>query len=127
MKTPGHAITALALVAALTACDSVDLTIDVRPASDGGLEIVNANDQTWTDARLVVETVETDNSTAPCAEKTIANWAPGEPILVPRCGNKTRFTLTTGGKTSRFSYSNGQLFRLFGRKEVPVAGSTSTP
>ena len=53
--------------------------------------------------------------------KHVGSWKPGETISVPACGTKIRFTLTTGGETARFSYANGQLFRVFGRKEVPVA------
>ena len=69
----------------------------------------------------LVETVESDNSTTPCAERTIVSWRPGETISVPSCGNKIRLDADHRGKTARFSYANGQLFRLFGRKEVPVA------
>jgi hypothetical protein len=42
-------------------------------------------------------------------------------VSVPACGDKIRLTLTTGGETARFAYANGQLYRRFGRKEVPVA------
>jgi len=126
MMTPKQLLCGLAFVLTAVGCDSMDLTIEVAPGAEGGFEVANANDTAWTDARLVVETVESDNSTAPCAERTVGSWEPGAAISVPQCGNKTRFTLTTGGEIARFSYSNGQLFRLFGRKEVPVAPKTST-
>jgi hypothetical protein len=41
-------------------------------------------------------------------------------IRVKACAEKVRFTLTTGAETARFSYSNGQLYRRLGRKEVPI-------
>ena len=109
------------LAGAAVGCDSVDLTIDVSPGSADSLFVSNANDSGWTDARLVVETVESDNSTAPCVERTMATWRPEETITIPACGNKIRLTLTVGSETARFAYANGQLFRRFGRKEVPVA------
>ena len=109
------------LAGAAAGCDSVDLTIDVAPGSADSLIVSNANDSGWTDARLVVETVESDNSTAPCVERTMATWAPRETVTIPACGNKIRLTLTVGSETARFAYANGQLFRRFGRKEVPVA------
>jgi len=109
------------LAGAATGCDSVDLTIDVVPGSAESLIVSNANDSEWTNARLVVETVESDNSTAPCVERTMATWEPLETVTIPACGNKIRLTLTVGSETARFAYANGQLFRRFGRKEVPVA------
>jgi len=113
----------LLLAASAAGCDSVDLTIGVSPGTGGRLLVANANDIEWIDARLVVETVESDNSTAPCFDRMVASWPPGKTIDIPECGNKIRLTLTTGGETARFAYANGQLFRRFGRKEVPVAGS----
>lgn len=109
------------IAAALVGCDSVALTIDVRPGPDGSLLVGNAGDSAWTDARLVVEEVETDNSTRTCFDTTVSSWAPGETVTVPACGAKIRLTVTTGGETARFAYANGELFRRFGRKEVPVA------
>jgi len=110
------------MVAAL-GCDSVELTIGVSPGASSMLEVTNANDTHWIDARLLVEAVESDNSTTLCAERAIGIWQPGDTVSVPSCGDKIRLTLTTGGETSRFSYANGQLFRVFGRKEVPVPNS----
>lgn len=121
VKRPCQILVGLLLAIAAAGCDSVDLTIGVSPGPTGALEVTNANETPWTDARLLVEAVESDNSTTICAEQKIDAWQPGEKISVPFCGGKIRFTLTTGGKTSRFSYANGQLFRVFGRKEVPVA------
>lgn len=109
------------MAAATLACDSVELTVGVLPGASGTLDVTNANDTPWADAKLLVEAVETDNSRTPCAEKSVSTWSPGEVVSVPSCGDKIRFTITTGGETARFSYANGQLFRLFGRKEVPVA------
>lgn len=109
------------LAGAAVGCDSVDLTIGVAPGSADSLLVSNANDSEWTDARLVVETVESDNSTTPCVERTVATWRPKETVTIPACGNKIRLTLTVGAETARFAYANGQLFRRFGRKEVPVA------
>lgn len=121
MKRPGQILAGLLLICAAMGCDSMELTIGVEPGAPGRLEVSNVNHTEWTNARLVVEAVESDNSTTRCAEQTIGAWGPGDSISVPMCGNKIRFTLTTGGETSRFSYANGQLFRVFGRKEVPVA------
>lgn len=121
MKNPSRIVGGLLLACAMTSCDSMELTIGVEPGAPGTLEVFNVNDTEWIDARLVVDAVESDNSTKRCAEKTIGSWAPGDSVSVPICGNKLRFTLTTDGETSRFSYVNGQLFRVFGRKEVPVA------
>lgn len=109
------------MAAAALACDSVELTIGVSPGASGTLEVTNANTAPWADARLLVESVESDNSRALCAERSMATWHPGEAVSVPICGDKIRFTIITGGETARFSYANDQLFRLFGRKEVPVA------
>lgn len=102
-------------------CDSVELEISVAENPDGTLEVGNANDAEWTDARLVVESVESDNSTTTCAERTVGAWRPGDTVTVPACGAKVRLTLTTGDGTARFAFANGQLYRRFGRKEVPVA------
>ena len=123
MKTWSQIPCGLLLMLAALGCDSVDLTIGVVAGAPGTLEVANANDTEWIDARLVVEVVESDNSTTPCAERTIGSWRPGDTVSVPECGNKIRLTLITGGKTARFSYANGQLNRYFGRKEVPVPGS----
>jgi hypothetical protein len=127
MKTVNHILCGLLLVVAMTACDSVDLTIGVAPGAPGTLEVVNANDAAWNDAHLLVEAVESDHSTTTCIERNIGSWRPQESIIVPACGEKIRFTLTTGSGTARFSYANGELFRVFGRKEVPVAPSTAAP
>lgn len=121
MHHPMRLLCLVLLVGAAAGCDSVDLTVDVAPGPAGSLLVSNANDSEWTDARLVVETVESDNSTAPCAERTVAAWKPREEVTIPDCGNKIRLTLTVGSETARFAYANGQLFRRFGRKEVPVA------
>ncbi len=121
MKNPSRIFVGLLLTCAVMGCDSMELTIGVEAGAPGTLEVFNVNDTEWIDARLVVDAVESDNSTRRCAEKTIGAWAAGDSVSVPMCGNKIRFTLTTGGETSRFSYANGQLFRVFGRKEVPVA------
>lgn len=121
MKNPSRILVGLLLMSAVVGCDSMELTIGVEPGAAGTLEVFNVNDIEWIDARLVVDAVESDNSTRRCAEKTIGTWGPGDSVSVPMCGKKIRFTLTTGGATSRFSYVNGQLFRIFGRKEVPVA------
>ncbi len=123
MRNPTRLLCLLLLAAATAGCDSVDLTIGVSPGNDNSLIVSNANNTEWIDAQLVVETVESDNSTAPCVDRTLGSWQPGETITIPACGNKIRLTLITGGETARFVYSNGQLFRRFGRKEVPVAGS----
>lgn len=121
MSKPNHLLCGLLLATVVLACDSVDLTIGVSPGVSGTLEVINANTTPWADAQLLVEAVERDNSRTLCAEKAMATWPPGEAVSVPACGDKIRFTITTGGATARFSYANGQLFRLFGRKEVPVA------
>jgi len=121
VNTPGRLFCCLLVVLAIAACDSVDLTIAVAPGQPGTLDVANADDTTWTDARLTVEVVESDNSATPCAERTITIWRPGETVSIPSCGRKIRLVLNTGGQTSRFTYVNGRLFRVFGRKEVPVA------
>ena len=123
VKIAGRILFGLLLMAAMLGCDSMELTIAVAPGVSGTLEVANANDTEWIDARLVVEIVESDNSTTECMERTVGSWQPGDTVSVPICGNKIRLTLTTGGETARFSYANGQLFRRFGRKEVPVPNS----
>jgi len=111
---------AVVLAAGLVACDSVELTIAVSQPEENWLEVVNANDSVWKDARLVVEAFESEGTTRPCGEENVARWEPGEAIRVPACAEKVRFTLTTGGETARFSYSNGKLYRRLGRKEIPI-------
>jgi hypothetical protein len=106
---------------AFVGCDSMELTIAAEPAPGGMLSISNANDAAWSDARLVVEAVESDGSTTICAEESMGRWQPGSAVTVPVCGDKLRITLTADGETARFTWANGQLFRKFGRKEVPVA------
>lgn len=123
MKTTSQILIGLLLAGALLGCDSMELTIDVVEGGSKTLDVANANDSEWIDVLLVVEAVETDNSRSLCAEKDIGSWRPGEKISVPACGSKIRLTVTTGGETARFSYSNRQLFRVFGRKEVPVPNS----
>jgi hypothetical protein len=98
----------------------MELTIGVEPGPGETLEVANANDTVWTDALLVVEVVDGGHITL-CAEKRVGAWQPGETVSVPACGEKIRLTLTTQGETARFAYANGELFRRFGRKEVPVA------
>jgi hypothetical protein len=107
--------------AALGCGESVELTIGVAVGADNTLMVSNADEVEWIGANLVVETVESDNSTAPCVDRVITVWKPGEAIAIPSCGNKIRLTLTTGGETARFAWANGQLYRRFGRKEVPIA------
>jgi hypothetical protein len=121
VKTASRIFVGLLLVGALQGCDSMELTIAVAEGRNGTLDVSNANSTEWIDARLLVEAVESDNSKSLCVERTIGSWKPGETVSVPRCGAKIRLTLTTGGETARFSFANGQLFRVFGRKEVPVA------
>ena len=101
--------------------DSVELTIAVRQVDGGWLEVSNANDTTWEDARLMVEAFESEGTTTPCGEEYIDRWEPGQTVRVPACAEKVRFTLDTGGETARFSYFNGQLYRRLGRREVPIS------
>jgi len=108
-------------ILAIAACDSVELTIAVAPGPSGTLDVANANDTPWKDARLTVDTVESDNSATPCVTRDVASWGPGETVSIPSCGKKIRLVVSTGGQTSRFTYVNGRLYRVFGRKEVPVA------
>lgn len=110
------------LTAGLLACDSVELTIGVTEATEGQLEVVNTNGRVLEDVRLLVEAFESEGATRTCDELTRARWGPNEGIRVPACADKVRLTLTTGGETARFSYSNGQLYRRIGRKEVPISG-----
>jgi len=119
---PLHVLVGL-LILVVVGCDSMELTIGVESGNDSTLKVSNANDTEWADALLVVESVESDNSTSLCGEHRVGTWQPGESISVGACGSKIRLTLTTGGETARFSYANGQLFRRFGRKEVPVKSS----
>ena len=112
---------ALVFALGLFACDSMELTIAVRQTEEGWLEVVNANDRVLEDAHLVIEAFESEGTTRPCGEENLPRWEPGQAILVKACAEKTRFTLTTGGETARFSYSNGRLYRRIGRKEVPIS------
>lgn len=111
----------LVLAAGLAACDSVELTIGVSEGADGQLEVVNTNGRVLEDVRLVVEAFESEGATRPCDEVTRARWGPDEGIRVPACADKVRLTLTTRAETARFSYSNGQVYRRIGRKEVPIS------
>ena len=45
-------------VAAALGCDSVELTIGVRPVGDGAIEVTNADAREWVDAQIVIEAVE---------------------------------------------------------------------
>ena len=108
------------LASGLLACDSMELTIEVSQIDEQWLEVVNSNDRALKDVRLVVEAFESEGATTPCEEENLPRWEPGAVIRVPACAEKVRFTLTTGGETARFSYSNGQLYRRIGRKEVPI-------
>ena len=123
MDVSHRVVTSALIVLALASCDSMELTIAVDPGPGGTLAVRNANAEPWSGAHLLVEAVESDNSTTVCAEETRSVWPPGESVPVPMCGDKTRLTLTVSGETARFSYANGQLFRRFGRKEVPVGSS----
>jgi len=121
MRLPLTMYLTVALATVLVACDSMELTIAVHQPEDGWLEVVNDNDRVLKDARLVVEAFESEGATRPCGEENVARWQPGQAIRVPACAEKIRFTLTTGGETARFSYSNGQVYRRIGRKEVPIS------
>jgi len=123
MTAPGRILLSLLAAAAVLACDSVELTLAVSPAAGGGLDVSNANDTAWPDARLLVEAVESDGSTTTCLETAVGTWHPGDAVTVPVCGDKLRLTVTTGGETARFSWANGQLYRKFGRKEIPIDNS----
>jgi len=101
--------------------DSVELTIAVRQVDEGWLEVSNANDTAWKDARLTVEAFESEATITPCGEEYLQRWEPGQTVRVPACAEKVRFTLETGGETSRFSFFNGQLYRRLGRREVPIS------
>ena len=111
----------LVFAAGLVACDSMELTIAVSQPEEGWLDVVNANDRVLKDVRLVVEAFESEGTTRPCGEESVSRWEPGQGIRVPACAEKIRFTLTTGDETARFSYSSGQLYRRFGRKEIPIS------
>ena len=121
MRHPSRVCLALIVAAGLVACESIELTIAVRQAEDGWLEVVNANDRELHDVTLVIEAFESEGATSPCGEERLARWQPGQVIRVRACAEKTRFTLTTGGETARFSYVDGQLYRRIGRKEVPIS------
>ena len=110
----------IALTVGLAACDSMEVMITVRESGTEWLEVSNANDDAWQDALLVVEAVESEGTTRPCDEESVSRWEPNQKIRVPACAEKVRLTLTTGGETARFSYSNGQLYRRIGRKEIPI-------
>ena len=101
--------------------DSVELTIAVRQVDDGWLDVSNANEAAWKDARLTVEAFESEATITPCGEEHIERWEPGETVRVPACAEKVRFTLDTRGETARFTYFNGQLYRRLGRREVPIS------
>ena len=58
VKKPKHMTVGLLLMMAALGCDSVELTIGVSPGASGMLEVTNANDTDWIDARLLVEAVE---------------------------------------------------------------------
>ena len=111
----------LLLAVGLLACESVELTIAVSQPEEGWLEVVNANDRVLKDVHLVFEAFESEGATRPCGEQDIPRWEPGRMIRVKACAEKTRITLTTCGETARFSYSNGQLYRRIGRKEIPIS------
>jgi len=111
----------LILAAGFVACDSMELTIAVTQLEDGWLEVVNTNDRVLKNAHLVIEAFESEGITRPCGEENISRWEPGQSIRVRACAEKIRFTLTTGGETARFSYSDGQVYRRIGRKEVPLS------
>lgn len=125
MNTMLRLLICLLAMVGLGACDSMELTLGVAPGPDETLLVHNANDAVWEDARLVVEAEESDGSTRICAEQARATWQPGEEIRVPACAAKVRLTLTVAGEVARFAYVNGQLYRRFGRKEVPVPGARS--
>jgi len=120
MTLPMRILLGTVIAAGLIACDSIELAIAVDQPEDGWLEVVNANDSVWKDARLVVEAFESEGTTRPCGEEIVPSWEPGQAIRVPACAQKVRFTLTTGGETARFSYFAGQVYRRIGRKEVPI-------
>lgn len=123
MTACGRMLLGLLVAASLLACDSVELTIAASPGADGTLRVSNANDAAWPDARLLVEAVEGDGSTTVCTEHSLPSWAPGEVVTVPACGDKLRLTLSTAGETARFVWASGQLYRKFGRKEIPMHDS----
>jgi hypothetical protein len=70
---PVSLLAALFVVFAL-GCDSVELTIGVDPGPDGTLLVSNANDRELPDATLLVEAVESDNSTTVCVEHRVGAW-----------------------------------------------------
>ena len=116
------AILLCALIAVVSlGCDSVELTIGVEAGPEATLLVSNENGRALTDVTLLVEAVESDNSTTVCVEHRVEAWQPDQTMSVPACGDKIRLTLTSAGETARFAYANGQLFRRFGRKEVPIS------
>ena len=119
--TPILCIAMIIVVAIGCLADSVELTIAVRRVDKDWLEVSNANDTPWKDARLTVEKFESEGTTTPCGEERVERWEPGQAVRVPACGDKVRFTLTTGDATARFSFFNGQLYRRLGRREVPIS------
>jgi hypothetical protein len=121
VRHPRTICVALVLFLALVACDSMELTIAVRPAEEGWLEVVNANDRVLDDASLLIEAFESEGATRTCGEINLQRWQPGQAVRVQVCAEKMRFTLTTDGETARFSYANGQLYRRIGRKEIPIS------
>ena len=54
MTLPMRVLLGTVIAAGLIACDSMELAIAVDQPEDGWLEVVNANDSVWKDARLVV-------------------------------------------------------------------------
>lgn len=120
MRSASYFLLAAVLAAVLLACDSMELTISVKQVNEDWLEVVNSNERALKDVRLVVEAFESEGATTACGEENLPRWEPGAVIRVPACAEKVRFTLVTGGETARFSYSDGQLYRRLGRKEVPI-------
>jgi hypothetical protein len=99
----------------------MELTIAVNPSDEELLEVVNSNDRTLEDVRLIVEAFESEGAVRTCSDANLRRWHPGQKIRVHQCAEKIRLTVTAGGETAKFSYFNDQLYRRIGRKEVPIS------
>jgi hypothetical protein len=124
------AVGILTAALALSSCgqgSAPELGIAVRTEADAAgrqtLLVSNATAQTWTDVKVVVESVEADGSATPCSADRIATWGPAAEHRIPACGDKTRITLSTAGASAQFVVAGGKLYRRLGRKEIPVADS----
>lgn len=95
-----------------------EVKLGLGPAAGAdGFSVVNRSGDEWSDVQV---RVTGDAGGAPCLDRILLIWRPGEAQTMPRCGDRTVVAVTVNGARVELVYANGKLSRKLGRREIPL-------